>query len=142
MTWTIKQMSKQSGIPLDSLRYYDKLGIVSPKRKGNNYRYYDEKDYIYLQYVMVMKYAQFSLSEIKTIIQSFGKVPDDECNRINRELLEGKRTELLEIAKNYRKIARLIDAIIPMIGSKESFSENEEKVDQFIHSVYRNISKM
>ena len=35
-------MANISGISLDSLRYYDKLSIVSPKRKKNGYRYYEK----------------------------------------------------------------------------------------------------
>ena len=38
MAWSITQMAQMSGIPTDSLRYYDKLGIVSPKRAENGYR--------------------------------------------------------------------------------------------------------
>jgi len=51
MERNIKEMSEATGIPSDTLRYYDKLGIVSPKRQDNGYRTYNETDFIYLQYV-------------------------------------------------------------------------------------------
>lgn len=139
MMWTIKQMAEMSGIPIDSLRYYDKLGIVSPRRAENGYRYYDEKDYIHLQYVAVMKYAHFSLSEIKTVIQSMGLEASDECNRRNLNVFISKRTELLEMAKNYRSIVTLIDNLLPMMSSSEAYYQNEGQIEAFVQDIYNRI---
>ena len=62
MTWTIRQISKMTGVSTDSLRFYEKLGILKPHRKDNGYRPYDEYDYKALQYIVVMKYAHFSFT--------------------------------------------------------------------------------
>ena len=139
MAWNIKQMAQMSGIPTDSLRYYDKLGIVSPKRAENGYRYYDEKDYIYLQYVSVMKYAHFSLAEIKTVIQGLGLGADEECNRGNLNIFTGKRTELLEMIKNYQGIIKLLDNLLPMINGCKTYGENEEQIKEFVQDIYKQI---
>lgn len=141
MGWTIKQMSKITGLPTDSLRYYDKLGIVSPKRKDNEYRYYDERDYLLLKYIIVMKYAHFSLGEIKTIINSMSLKPSDECNRFDRELITAKRTELIECIKNYKQILKFIDTVLPMMENVDVFTENEVNLDNFVSKIYDNIMK-
>ncbi len=140
MKWTIKKMAEISGIPIDSLRYYDKLGIVSPKRLENGYRHYDETDYMHLQYVTVMKYANFSLSEIKTIIQSLGSETNDECNKRNLEIFNSKRTELLEMAKNYQSIVKLIDHLLPMLDSSELYHENGKQIESFVQGIYKRIT--
>ena len=41
---TIGEISKLTGVPISTLRYYDSEGIILPlyKDKKNNYRYYSE----------------------------------------------------------------------------------------------------
>jgi DNA-binding transcriptional MerR regulator len=139
MERTIKEMSEATGIPADTLRYYDKLGIVSPKRQDNGYRTYNETDFIYLQYVTVMKYANFSLGEIRLIIRSMSMKNSPECNRINRDLVLGKREELTAVIRNYRKIIKFIDMVLPMIDGNEVYTQNEEELDRFVNSVYQDV---
>ncbi len=141
MERTIKEMSEATGIPADTLRYYDKLGIVSPKRQDNGYRTYNETDFIYLQYVTVMKYANFSLGEIRLIIRSMSMKHTPECNRMNRDLVMGKREELTDAIRNYRKIIKFIDMVLPMIESDEIHVQSEEELDRFVHSVYLDVKQ-
>ncbi len=141
MERTIKEMSEATGIPADTLRYYDKLGIVSPKRQDNGYRTYNETDFIYLQYVTVMKYANFSLGEIRLIIRSMSMKHSPECNRMNRDLVLGKREELTDAIRNYRKIIKFIDMALPMIESDEIHVQSEEELDRFVHSVYLDVKQ-
>lgn len=141
MERTIKEMSEATGIPADTLRYYDKLGIVSPKRQDNGYRTYNETDFIYLQYVTVMKYANFSLGEIRLIIRSMSMKHSPECNRVNRDLVLGKRDELTAVIRNYRRIIKFIDMVLPMIESDEIYVENEAELDRFVNSVYLDVRK-
>lgn len=138
--WNITKMSKISKIPTDTLRYYDKLKIVSPKRAGNGYRYYDEKDYILLQYVSVMKYAHFSLSDIKKVIQSFKLEVSENCNKVNYGIFTSKRTELIEMIKNYQGIVKLIDNLLPMVEGSKNYYENEQKIAALVQEIYQSIS--
>ena len=42
--YKISEISKLYGIGPDSLRYYERLGILKPKRDTNQYRLYSLKD--------------------------------------------------------------------------------------------------
>ena len=43
--YTISEMSETSNISKKALRFYDKLGLISPRLRGsNNYRYYTHED--------------------------------------------------------------------------------------------------
>jgi len=139
MEWTIKQVSIKTGIPTDSLRYYDKLGIVSPKRHENGYRYYDEKDISNLQYIVVMKYAQLTLSEIKTIIGLSGNDPTPECNDIGRTILTAKASQLRQVVVNYQKIIKLLDELLPLIDGIEAYCDNKAEIDAFVKQIYEDI---
>lgn len=141
MEQTIKEMARATGLSTDTLRYYDKLGIISPKRRPNGYRTYDETDFIYLQYVTVMKYAHFSLGEIRLIIRSMSMKNSPECNRLNRDLVTGKRDELTSRIRNYRRIIQFIDQVLPMIRNNQVYVENEETLDRLVRSIFLDVLK-
>jgi len=64
----IGEVSKKYNIGIETLRYYDKIGLLSVKRKNNN-RYYTEADIKKLQYILSMKELMFTLEEIKRILE-------------------------------------------------------------------------
>lgn len=63
--YSIQEASQILGMSKDTLRYYDRIGIISPSRKDNRYRRYSKEDLIDLMNVQIMRYADFSLDEIK-----------------------------------------------------------------------------
>ncbi len=65
---TIKDVSIELNISKDTLRYYDKIGLITPMREDNNYRYYTEENIVDLKYIKVMKYGVMTLHYIKIIL--------------------------------------------------------------------------
>lgn len=50
MTYTIKQLADLAGVGTRTLRYYDEIGLLSPKRTtGSEYRIYSEAEVDRLQ---------------------------------------------------------------------------------------------
>ncbi len=99
---TVSEVSRELNISKDTLRYYDKIGLVKALRKVNNYRYYTIEKFLSLKYIQVMKYAGFSLSEIKTIM--YNKNNKNEkglCQTI--EIISNKERELLKKLKLLKK---------------------------------------
>src|SRR5699024_6941860 len=64
--YTIGQLSKQTGVTIRTLDYYDEINLLTPSSKTNGgHRLYDENDVMRLQQVLALKYMGFSLDEIK-----------------------------------------------------------------------------
>lgn len=62
----IHELSKQSGIHLETIRYYEKMGLMpEPKRLANGYRDYDEASLKQLKFIKTFRALDFSLAEIK-----------------------------------------------------------------------------
>ena len=62
----IHELSKQSGIHLETIRYYEKMGLMpEPKRLANGYRDYDEASLKQLKFIKACRALDFSLAEIK-----------------------------------------------------------------------------
>ena len=139
MEWTIRQATEKTGIPADTLRYYDKEGILPAKRRENGYRYYDGNDITALKNIVIMKYARFSLAEMKSMEELFARDPRTECNEICRNILGSKIKELELAIGNYQKIIRLMKELLTMVGSTEAYLENKGKVDEFLDHVFEDV---
>lgn len=71
----IHQLSKETGIPIGTIRFYEKSGLFSGKPKKevttNNYVYYDEEVVEKLRFIQMAKAVGFTLSEIKEVIDAW-----------------------------------------------------------------------
>ena len=70
--FSIGQAAKICNISVQSLRFYDKLGLVIPSHtdKSSGYRYYSNFDLLYIKIVQDMKALNFSLEEIKATMKN------------------------------------------------------------------------
>ncbi len=68
-SFLIKEISRATGIPIQTLRYYDEIGLLKPSyRRDNNYRIYTHDDLIILQKITALKFFKFPLKIIKQIL--------------------------------------------------------------------------
>ena len=71
----ISQLSKETGIPIATIRFYEKSGLFSGKKKedvkSNNYTFYDDEVVNKLSLIKDAKSAGFTLSEIKELIDAW-----------------------------------------------------------------------
>ncbi|MGL5646829.1 MAG: MerR family transcriptional regulator [Clostridium sp.] len=59
-------VSKMFDVSVDTLRYYDKIGILSPMiNKENRYRMYDLKELYLLSFILGARYLEISINDIK-----------------------------------------------------------------------------
>lgn len=66
MKYTIANLSKTLKIPISTIRYWEKIGIIPhPMRTNNNYRYYNEEQKRFIYEVYLWKEAGLSLKDIK-----------------------------------------------------------------------------
>ena len=65
--YTISEISRLYGIGVDSLRYYERIGALSPRRGENNYRLYSLKDIYRLNIIRDLLTLGFSVKQIGRI---------------------------------------------------------------------------
>jgi DNA-binding transcriptional MerR regulator len=136
--YTVRQASIALNIPKDTLRYYDKLHLVSPMRGENGYRLYTEEDITQLKYVYVMKYAGFSLDEIKTLFQSKGRIGAKDFKDTVLALLHAKETQTMSRIAHLTKIRALILTSIDTISGKEP--DDKETADKLVREIFSDIT--
>lgn len=111
----IKGLEARSGLPRDTLRFYERSGLITPPRRlSNGYRDYDEHTLAELKFIAAAREVGFTLAEIKTAIPHL-KAPPARCQAL-LEGLRGRRQAVLEQLASHRKQLRRLDQLIQRFG--------------------------
>lgn len=140
----IKQAEEASRIQKSNLRFYEKEGLVVPKRnKENDYREYSEEDIQTLKMIRMLRMIDMPLEQIKDIIN--GKISMEEAAAKQRLLLKEREKELEtaiyfcdELEKCAKKNELNVDLIL------EEMERPENKADLFKQWIedYKKIAKI
>ena len=65
----VSEISKRLNVSADTVRYYTRIGLVSPAKNANGYKDYSERDFRKLRFAFRAKSLGFSLADIKTLIE-------------------------------------------------------------------------
>lgn len=117
MEYTVKDVSKLTGITIRTLHWYDKIGLLKPYSKTeSNYRIYNEESLVKLEQILFFKELDFDLKEIKNVL---------EADIISKDEIFLKQKKLLVLKKE--RLDRIINLIDSKIGgeNKMSFKEFE-----------------
>ncbi|GGD94100.1 MerR family transcriptional regulator [Paenibacillus nasutitermitis] len=67
--YSIGRLSKETGITVRTLHYYDELGLLEPSYLSEaGYRYYEERDVMRLHEIVALKKLGFTLAKIKGMV--------------------------------------------------------------------------
>lgn len=66
--YLIGDVAAMVGITRDALRFYEKKGVISARKKENGYRYYSEDDIYKLMYILYYRKMNTSLEEIEGLM--------------------------------------------------------------------------
>lgn len=91
---SIGEFSKICGVSTKTLRYYDEIGLIKPDEINpeNGYRFYSINQLKKMLFINRMKSYQFSLEEIKTIVE----LEEDQLEEKLCSALNHKRKEIQE----------------------------------------------
>lgn len=93
--YLVGELAQHFGVSKDTIRLYDKAGIVSPKRsRRNGYRYYTREDFICLAYVMELRKINLSLEEIRVMMNESTIEHGAEVMAAQEQVIDKKIEEL------------------------------------------------
>ncbi|MCB7318512.1 MerR family transcriptional regulator [Lacrimispora sp. 210928-DFI.3.58] len=79
--YLIGDVARMVGLSRDTLRFYEKKGIITAKKKENGYRYYSENDIYRLMYIIYHRKMNTSLEEIEGLIKGRSQGIQDHLSR-------------------------------------------------------------
>ena len=75
----IGEAARQSGVPIETIRYYEREGVVpTPQRAANGRRVYSEKEVGRLRFIKRCRDLGFSITEAKGLL-SLSEGENDNC---------------------------------------------------------------
>lgn len=101
--WYVKDLSKLTGISVQTLHHYDRIHLLKPSlRLANGYRVYSEKDLLLLQQIIALKFFGFPLTQIKALLSV--KADMLQSFSTQAQLLEQKANTLFEASNALKNI--------------------------------------
>ena len=73
---TIKELETNLGVPRANIRFYEKEGLLSPKREENGYRDYSPEDFERLKKILILRKIGIPVSEIADLFDGAASLPD------------------------------------------------------------------
>ncbi|HBM3775522.1 TPA: MerR family transcriptional regulator [Listeria innocua] len=128
-------------MPISTIRYYEKNGLLDVKRSENSYREYGEDDEEKIKLILVMKYSGFSIKEIKELLSLNNElVLEDDCVDQTNQMILKKKSEMLAKIENYKKVVELLDLMKPIATAKTTV-ESKLELEEQVSKIYNNTIK-
>ena len=110
---SIGQLSKQTGVKVTTIRYYESIGlIVEPERTESGRRVYGEEAVETLSFVRHGRDLGFSMTAIGRLL-ALQQHPDQDCDTVNniaQEQLEEVQKRLSQLTSLELELKRMIKA--------------------------------
>jgi DNA-binding transcriptional MerR regulator len=104
---TIAEVSKKYGMPEDTLRYYERIGLLPPvNRRKSGIRDYQEEDYGWVEFVKCMRSAGLSIEVLIEYLRLFQR-GDDTIGARKGILIEQRELLRLRLEEMQKTLERL-----------------------------------
>ncbi len=99
---TIKEVSGQFDLTADTLRYYEKIGLMDPvPRNENGIRIYGDHDLRRVEFIKCMRTAGLSIEFLKEYVSLFNQ--GEHTMQQRKQILEDQRNILLQRMNDMQK---------------------------------------
>ena len=110
-TMTIGRLAKQVGVNIDTIRYYERNGLIpEPVRRASGYREYAAADVRRLRFILRAKDLGFTLAEIGELLSLSADKDVRGVKQRAEQRLEQVEHKIQELQRVRRGLKTLIDA--------------------------------
>jgi len=106
-TLTIGQVAKQAGVGVETIRFYEREGLIDdPRRHASGYREYAPDVVHRIRFIRHAKELGFTLREIRELLE-LRVEPDRKCG----DVLELAQVKIADIDERIRKLKKMRRAL-------------------------------
>ena len=144
---TIKEFARLCGCNPQTLRYYDRVGLLKPVKvdSWSGYRYYDEQQALQFVKIRNLQTAGFSIEEIKglldadneVIYEAFSAKIKDLEDRLQktREIRESYQNEMTQMKEKLESVRNTLTSLMKDYDPTEEFGLDRNTYDQMIGNI-------
>lgn len=128
MAYLIGAAVKKLGLPADTLRYYEKIGLVPRVAKNNSgRRMYSDRDLDRLRFVQRAQSIGFSLEEIRKLLRL--RENPVKCSRVVRTLAHEKCSRLQQQLETLKKMHAELSLLLNLCSGEADHCPILERLD-------------
>ena len=122
---TIRQVAKETGLSVHTLRYYERVGLIPPvQRAKSGHRQYSDEDVAWFRFLRKLRATGMAICQIREYValQQRG----DETLRERFKLLQAHRDTLAERIRELSRMYQFIDAKVGHYAEVVNGKRDEE----------------
>ena len=108
----ISEVADRSGLPPKTIRYYEDIGLIRPKRSDNGYRVFTDHDVHRLAFVARARTLGFPIEDCRTLLELY-----EDDNRTSAQVRALAQDHLEQIDDKIAKLQSLHTALSRLIAA-------------------------
>lgn len=109
----IGQLSRRTGVPIDTVRYYEKQHLLPPPtRTASGYRHYEADDVLRLTFIRRAKTLGFTLEEIRDLL-ALSRADSGDMAAIRA----AAASKLIDVEQRIAELTRVRDGLQSLVNA-------------------------
>lgn len=109
----IGQLSRRTGVPIDTVRYYEKQHLLPPPtRTASGYRHYEADDVLRLTFIRRAKTLGFTLEEIRDLL-ALSRADSGDVAAIRA----AAASKLIDVEQRIAELTRVRDGLQSLVNA-------------------------
>jgi len=107
----IGTLAKRAGVGIDTVRYYERAGLLSPKsRLSSGYRRYSELELVRLRFIRRAQALGFSLKEVAELLTL-------SARRDVARVKQSAQAKLVDVHRRIEELEKIRDGLVTLIDA-------------------------
>lgn len=107
---TIARAAREAGVNIETVRFYERKGLIERPPKGEGYRVYPPDQIARMRFIKEAQHIGFSLAEIKELL-ALRADPTADCSVVQQQA-QAKQQEVRRKIEQLREIDAALDTLI------------------------------
>ncbi len=123
---TISQASEASGLAVDTIRYYERIGVLPPVGRGpNRYRGYTETHIETLRFARRLRELGLPLGTIAALVRVFH---DGSCRELREKLLVSSQAALETLRVRREELERIESQLRSIVEGLQGLKPDDHRL--------------
>jgi len=108
-SFTIGELARTAGVNVETVRFYERRGLLRQPERGDGYRRYPSTDLDRLRFIRRAKDLGFTLAEIAGLLDASGAGAVADLVAATRARIDDVDAELASLAEQRERLERLLE---------------------------------
>lgn len=120
----IGELARRHGVSRDTLRFYEKRGLIRAERGANGYRRYSDQDNMIVEYIRRAQSLGFGLSELENDVAALrgGMIEAERIREILTEKAQVIRERINALQQLEAELHLMIGQVCPVLAKSRKRS--------------------